>query len=309
MGDFGFMAAGFDIRWQVEIDEYCQKILALRYPESEKYRDIKTLRGSDLEKVDIITGGFPCQPFSVAGRQKGKDDNRYLWPEMLRVIDEVRPRWVVGENVPGIINLALDTVCADLESKGYEVWPIVFPAHALGAWHKRDRLWIVAHSIGGTEGPPYESGTDRRRTDHQQDNGNGLGYDIGNGGETISDTPTKGFQDRRRPSMGNAGETKQEFKRCDSLQRRVQTSAVTMRDRPQGFRSEQYQERPFRLYSRETGWCKDFWSTEPTVGRVANGIADRVHRLKMLGNGQVPACTHVIGEFINEVERTINQGG
>ena len=146
LGDFGFMAAGFDIRWQVEIDEYCQKILALRYPESEKYRDIKTLRGSELEKVDIITGGFPCQPFSVAGRQKGKDDNRYLWPEMLRVIDEVRPRWVVGENVPGIINLALDTVCADLESKGYEVWPIVFPSHALGAWHKRDRLWIVCHA-------------------------------------------------------------------------------------------------------------------------------------------------------------------
>jgi DNA (cytosine-5)-methyltransferase 1 len=109
LGDFGFQAAGFNIRWQVEIDEYCQKILALRYPESEKFRDIKTLRGVDLEPVDIITGGFPCQPFSVAGKQKGKEDNRYLWPEMLRVIKECRPRWVVGENVPGIINLALDT--------------------------------------------------------------------------------------------------------------------------------------------------------------------------------------------------------
>ena len=146
LGDFGFMAAGMDITWQCEIDEYCQKILALRYPESKKYRDIKTLKGEELEKVDIITGGFPCQPFSVAGKQKGKEDNRYLWPEMLRVIKECRPRWIVGENVPGIINMALDTVCVDLEAEGYEVWPIVFPSHALGAWHKRDRLWIVCHS-------------------------------------------------------------------------------------------------------------------------------------------------------------------
>ena len=142
LGDFGFLAAGFDIRWQVEIDPYCQKILALRYPESKKYHDIKTLQGKELEAVDIITGGFPCQPFSVAGKRKGQDDNRYLWPEMLRVIKECRPRWVVGENVPGIVNMAHDIVCSDSEMQGYEVWPIIFPAHALGAWHKRDRIWI-----------------------------------------------------------------------------------------------------------------------------------------------------------------------
>lgn len=146
LGDFGFLAAGMEIAWQCEIDKYCQEILQLRYPESKKYRDIKTLKGEALERVDIITGGFPCQPFSVAGKQRGKDDNRYLWPEMLRVIAECRPRWVVGENVPGIINMALDTVCADLEAQGYEVWPIVFPSHALGAWHKRDRIWIICHS-------------------------------------------------------------------------------------------------------------------------------------------------------------------
>lgn len=146
LGDFGFMAAGMKITWQCEIDEYCQKILALRYPDSKKYWDIKTLRGSDLESVEIITGGFPCQPFSVAGKRKGQDDNRYLWPEMLRVIKECRPRWVIGENVPGIINLALETVCSDLEAEGFKVWPVVFPSHALGAPHKRDRLWIIAYS-------------------------------------------------------------------------------------------------------------------------------------------------------------------
>lgn len=152
LGDFGFMAAGIEICWQVEIDDYCQKILALRYPGSKKYHDIKTIKGAELETIDILAGGFPCQPFSLAGKQKGQEDNRYLWPEMLRVISECRPRWIVGENVPGIINLALDTVCTDLESKGYEVWPIVFPSHALGASHKRDRLWIVAHARHGSWG-------------------------------------------------------------------------------------------------------------------------------------------------------------
>ena len=97
LGDFGFMAAGMEIAWQCEIDEYCQKILSLRYPESKKYRDIKTLKGDELEKVDIITGGFPCQPFSVAGRQMGERDNRNLWPEMCRVISETKPTWVICE--------------------------------------------------------------------------------------------------------------------------------------------------------------------------------------------------------------------
>lgn len=93
LGDFGFMAAGMEISWQCEIDEYCQKILALRYPESKKYRDIKILKGEELEKVDIITGGFPCQPFSNAGSKMGKSDDRHLWPQMFRIIQEVKPSW------------------------------------------------------------------------------------------------------------------------------------------------------------------------------------------------------------------------
>jgi DNA (cytosine-5)-methyltransferase 1 len=99
LGDFGFMAAGFEIAWQCEIDDYCQKILALRYPESKKYRDIKTLKGDELERVDVITGGFPCQPFSTAGKRRGTDDNRHLWPEMFRIIRECRPRWVIADGI------------------------------------------------------------------------------------------------------------------------------------------------------------------------------------------------------------------
>jgi DNA (cytosine-5)-methyltransferase 1 len=306
LGDFGFMAAGFDIRWQVEIDEYCQKILALRYPESEKYRDIKTLRGSDLEKVDIIMGGFPCQPFSVAGRQKGKDDNRYLWPEMLRVIDEVRPRWVVGENVPGIINLALDTVCADLESKGYEVWPIVFPAHALGAWHKRDRLWIICHAKHNGQPTSKDAGilrtgsddSNARKIEASQPSGSSEQY------APVADSKRKGLEGQ--PRNGKRGD---QSRRIETEKNGSTCASSLFEDVADSRRAHERIEKKSEWASNYITRQREIWITEPNVGRVANGIADRVHRLKMLGNGQVPACTYVIGEFINEVERTINQGG
>lgn len=146
LGDLGFVMAGCEIVFQVEIDEYCQKILELRYPDAKKFRDIRTVKGIDLPECDLITGGFPCQPFSVAGKQDGKGDNRYLWSEMSRIISEVKPAWVVAENVPGIIDLALDDVLADLEGQGYETITIVFPAHAIGARHRRDRVWIVGNA-------------------------------------------------------------------------------------------------------------------------------------------------------------------
>jgi DNA (cytosine-5)-methyltransferase 1 len=319
LGDFGFMAAGFDIRWQVEIDEYCQKILALRYPESEKYRDIKTLRGSDLEKVDIITGGFPCQGFSVAGKQKGKEDERYLWPEMLRVIRECRPRWVVGENVPGIINMALDTVCSDMEAEGYEVWPIVFPSHALGAWHKRDRLWIICHANYDGQSSSQESrGVETRSgsgeaEQKQASESSGSGEQYAPMADTRCESErnaSNGFSDKSIHCDTKNEQSKERNRPTNSSKNISYSESIGI----QGLRTSGKQEsnphgqEGLSLCEGERLW-KSYWNAEPAVGRVANGIADRVHRLKMLGNGQVPACTYVIGEFINEVERTINQGG
>jgi len=107
--------------------------------------DIRTLDGSRFRGATLLTGGFPCQPFSVAGKRKGKDDGRHLWPEMLRVIHEAKPRWVIGENVAGFVNMALDEVCADLEGEGYEVQPIIIPACAVNAPHRRDRVWIIGY--------------------------------------------------------------------------------------------------------------------------------------------------------------------
>jgi DNA (cytosine-5)-methyltransferase 1 len=111
--------------------------------------DIFTLDGADYAGVDLLTGGFPCQPFSVAGKRKGAADERALWPEMLRVIDGAKPAWIIGENVAGIVTMELDNILSDLESIGYSAWPLVIPACAVDARHRRDRVWIVAHADSG----------------------------------------------------------------------------------------------------------------------------------------------------------------
>lgn len=112
------------------------------------YADIFAFDGTRYRGATLLTGGFPCQPFSQAGKRRGKDDDRYLWPEMLRVIHEARPAWVLGENVAGIVSMELDRVLSDLESEGYAVQALVIPACAVDAKHRRDRVWIVGHAEG-----------------------------------------------------------------------------------------------------------------------------------------------------------------
>jgi DNA (cytosine-5)-methyltransferase 1 len=130
-----------------EIEPFCQKVLKKHWPEAVIHNDIKTLDGKQYAgTVDIITGGFPCQPFSVAGNRKGNDDDRFLWPAMLRVIDECRPAWIIGENVAGIIDMALKQIVSDLGNIGYQCQPILIPACAIDAPHRRDRVWFCAHS-------------------------------------------------------------------------------------------------------------------------------------------------------------------
>lgn len=146
----GFMTVG-----QCEWADFQTKVLEKHWPDVPRWRDIRTLTGASfyertgLRTVDVISGGFPCQPFSLAGKRAGKDDDRYLWPEMLRVIRELVPAWVIGENVPGIVNLALDEVLSDLESEEYEAQTFIIPACGVDAPHKRERVAIVAHAIDG----------------------------------------------------------------------------------------------------------------------------------------------------------------
>lgn len=152
IGGFDLAAewAGWTNAFNCEIDPFCRKILKYHFPDAEQYGDIRTADFAVWrDRIDVLTGGFPCQPFSLAGKRKGTEDDRYLRPEMLRVIRTVRPRWVVGENVYGIVNwsegMVLDTVCSDLEAAGYEVQPYIISACGVGAPHRRDRCWFVAH--------------------------------------------------------------------------------------------------------------------------------------------------------------------
>jgi DNA (cytosine-5)-methyltransferase 1 len=144
--DLGFERAGMTCVGQVENNEFCLKVLEKHWPDIKKIKDIKDVKGDEFGTVDFICGGFPCQPFSCAGKRQGKKDDRYFWKEMFRIIEVAKPTWVLGENVPGIVNLALDDVYSDLENAGYEVQPIIIPACAIGAPHRRDRVWIIAYS-------------------------------------------------------------------------------------------------------------------------------------------------------------------
>lgn len=176
----GFDLAAEWIGWRnafhCEINEFCTKILNYHFPNAEHYTDItKTDFTKWRGKIDVLSGGFPCQPFSVAGKRKGTDDYRYLWPEMLRAIQEIRPTWIVGENVAGITSMVqpskevemcyqesifgednrervllrqeyiIETICKDIEREGYSVQPIIIPACAVGAPHRRDRVWFIAN--------------------------------------------------------------------------------------------------------------------------------------------------------------------
>ena len=142
----GLEWAGMSTVAMCEKDPYCRKILAKHWPDLTIHDDIRNLDGKRYaESIDLVCGGFPCQPFSVAGKRKGTNDDRHLWPEMLRVIKESRPRWVIGENVFGFVNMALDDVQADLEREHYEVRKFVLPAVAVDAKHRRDRIILVAY--------------------------------------------------------------------------------------------------------------------------------------------------------------------
>jgi len=132
-----------------EKEEFPRRVLKKHWPDVPCNEDIFTLKGNEYGAVDLVTGGFPCQPFSQAGKQKGKEDDRYLWPETLRIIQEAQPRWFIGENVAGIINLALDDVLASLESAGYSTETVIIPACAVNAPHRRDRVWVLAYSEQG----------------------------------------------------------------------------------------------------------------------------------------------------------------
>ena len=178
--DIAAEMAGFKTVGQCEWADFQTKVLEKHWPDVPRWRDIRTLTGESfyertgLRTVDVISGGFPCQPFSLAGKRGGQEDDRYLWPEMLRVIRELQPAWVLGENVPGIVNLALDTVLSNLEDKGYTCQTFIIPACGVDAPHKRDRVCIMAYTDRKQLGKHWSQGTASEDAGTGKDNGGGI---------------------------------------------------------------------------------------------------------------------------------------
>ena len=194
IGGFSYAAeqivGGFETIAFVERDEYCQKVLRKHWSDVPIYSDIRSFNGKEYKDADIVVGGFPCQPWSVAGAQRGSEDDRDLWHEMVRVIEDIRPRWIIGENVSGFITMSmgLRRSLIDLESIGYKAIPYLIPAAAVDAKHRRMRCWIVGYSEhDGSSAPTF------RRGNEQIDGGSSQGQNKASELERTSGREDNGF--------------------------------------------------------------------------------------------------------------------
>ena len=291
----GLEWAGMSTVAMCEKDPYCRKILAKHWPDLTIHEDIRNLDGKKYTNaIDLVAGGFPCQPFSVAGKRKGSDDDRHLWPEMRRVIQEAKPRWVIGENVFGFINMALDDVQADLEREHYEVRKFVLPAVAVDARHRRDRIILIAYS----NSPAVWNLPERQA--QGRDN-----IQAGRQAITPHDGPSQSMANTNSSCELQQEGGQQEIGGWsgNSSEEDVANSYGEGLEIGQGFRDHAQSE----LSTIARSGCEDraVWSAEPCVGRVADGVPNRVDRIKGLGNAVVPQLIQAIGELVIKADREI----
>jgi len=276
----GLKRAGMETIGFCEIDPFCRKVLAKHWPDVTVHTDIRGLNGKDYKgRADVICGGFPCQPFSQAGKRRGTEDDRHLWPEMLRVISEVRPTWVIGENVIGFVKMELDSVLSDLEREGYQTRAFIIPACGIDAPHKRDRVWIIAHANGeGESDGPVNEGPRPRQLELMADPNSGF-----------STVTQQAVQAGRATIISSSKDV------ADSESERVQRLWSSGEQKPHTYGGQKLSlcgsERPRPAY----------WEAEPGMGRVVDGIPNRVDRIKGLGNAVVPMVVEVIGNAIMEI--------
>ena len=314
--------AGIETIGQCEWAEYPTRVLERHWPHVPRWRDIRTLtKESFYERtgsctVDIISGGFPCQPFSVAGKRRGKGDDRYLWPEMVRVIKELRPAWVVGENVAGIVRMALPDILSELEAEGYRTRAFLIPACAVGARHRRYRVAIVAHT--------ESDGLQRERSSGEQIRTARPGAREPERRSHVRDTAGKGLQVRAGEQVeGPRAEPELERpdsdvsdtdSRCRTVRRdrEFQETEKTGRgwdDHRDG--TEEYEPGERRAAQSGLGGVADglpgrvdgYWDIEPDIPRIASGVEHRCDRIKALGNAVVPQQFYPIFKAIADVER------
>jgi DNA (cytosine-5)-methyltransferase 1 len=253
-----------------DFDKKTHAVLNKNFPGVPIFDDVRTLKGEDVGTIDIITGGFPCQDLSVAGKGAGLAGERSgLWYEMHRLIKETQPRWVIAENVSVLRSRGLEEVLRSLAEIGYDAEWHCIPASAVGAPHRRDRIWIVA----------YPNGNDRRSGSSTESSKRHSRMESGSSSAGLVERETQ-------PPMA--------YTRCEGWEGRLHRWANPRRQGELGYLG--------RCSTVDGQSTEDWWTTEPNVGRVANGVSGRVDRLKQLGNALVPQIVTIIGSAILEAE-------
>jgi DNA (cytosine-5)-methyltransferase 1 len=271
----------------VEKDKFCQKVLKKHWSNINIEEDIRNVKGEKYQ-ADVVTGGFPCQPFSVAGKRKSTADDRYLWDEMLRVIRETKPRWVIGENVEGIVNInegmVLRQVLNDLENEGFKSQCIIIPASGIGAWHQRKRIWIMAYSD-----------SNRHVSEIRRGNGEEKGIPV--------QDREKDSTSRQSIGTSNVWQTNKEYvpNTNDKGLERYNGDSTTIKT------GEEQTNSWSKNCSQQFGEQHTWWQTQSTLCGVPNGVSyeldkDRSNRIKSLGNSIVPQIARQIGLSIMEAE-------
>ena len=307
-----------------EMDEFCQKVLQKHWPEIPIYDDVRTLDATRLGRIDIVTGGYPCQPFSQAGKRQGEKDERHLWPEMLRIIKSCKPRYVVAENVAGHVNMGLDQVLTDLENQGYTTRPIIIPACAKNAPHRRDRVWIIGELMADTSSLRGQniSGNNKKFATRSAKNENvefSNSCSSDRGSELMADTKNvrweqtewQGWESSRRGSQDIDGsETEREEAIATDVPNTKRRIGETQLQWQQRILRKQNSKRQTTRFSNGNLSDRGSGSTERRMGYMANGISealsghfseepkdiprvtqnqkDRTKKLKALGNSIVP---------------------
>jgi len=311
----------------VEKDKFCQKVLKKHWSNINIEEDIRNVKGEKYQ-ADVVTGGFPCQPFSVAGKRKSTSDDRYLWDEMLRVIRETKPRWVIGENVEGIVNInegmVLRQVLNDLENEGFKSQCIIIPASGIGAWHQRKRIWIMAYSDSNRHVSEIRRGNGEEKgipvQDREKDSTSRQSIGTSDVWQTnnkyVPNTNT-GFSIRENEeiqSRGNAITNGSEDVSnsecilphgCSSTTRNSNTKQSGLECNESGNRNKVWCET--KRCSEQVGSRKTWWQTESELCGIPNGVSyeldkDRSNRIRALGNSIVPQIARQIGLSIMEAE-------
>jgi DNA (cytosine-5)-methyltransferase 1 len=277
----------------VEKDKFCQKVLQKNFPNIPIENEVRNVKGKTF-KADVITGGFPCQPFSVAGKRRGTDDDRYLWGETIRIVSEQKPRWFIGENVEGIINiqngLVFRQIKDDLESQGFEVQSLIIPASGVGAWHQRKRVWILGYSKHNGLSTSKIKGGNIKINEGSSKRQN----------KTLQFTRTSGFRNNGDVSNSKRNEYQH------STIRKSGTNKIW------GFYSKKEKQATHDVRSKTTRCdgvfgTQTWWQTQSSICRVPNGVSDeldkdRANRIKSLGNSIVPQIAREIGQAIFKAE-------